>query len=109
MPSCVGVGRWTVRIPECRSLKTKRSVIRGLRDKMRARFKVSAAETGFQDELQRSELTASFVTSDFPMAESVLAKLDSLICSDPRVQVIERSLDVLRADRDLSLMERTGQ
>jgi uncharacterized protein YlxP (DUF503 family) len=76
---------------------------------MRARFKVSAAETGFQDELQRAELTASLVTSDFRLAEDVLAKLDSLICSDPRVQVTERSLEVLRADRDLSLMERTSR
>jgi len=109
MPSCVGVGRWTVRIPECRSLKTKRSVVRGLRDRMRARFKVSAAETGYQDELQRAELTASLVTSDFQLAESVLGKLDNLVCSDPRVQVTERRLEVLRADRDLSLMKRTSQ
>ena len=109
MPSCVGVGRWIVRIPECRSLKTKRSVIRGLRDRMRARFRVSAAETGFQEDLQRAELTASLVASDYDLAEAVLSKLDNLVCSDPRVQVMERNLDVLRADRDLSLMERASQ
>jgi uncharacterized protein YlxP (DUF503 family) len=96
MPSCVGVGRWVVRVPESRSLKTKRSVIRGLRDRMRARFKASVAETDFQDELQRAELTASVAASEYRLAEDVLARLDDLVCSDPRIFVLQRNLDVMR-------------
>lgn len=103
MPACVGVGRWVLRIPDCRSLKAKRSVIRGLRDRLRRRYRVSAAETGFQDDPQTTELTLSLVSSDYRLAESLLGKLDDIVCSDPRVHVVERELEVFRFGSDASV------
>lgn len=85
----VGVSRWVLHLPGCRSLKEKRSVIRGLRDRMIARFKVSAAETDLQDRHAMAELTAAVASTDRRHAESVLGKLDALVRSDPRAQVIE--------------------
>lgn len=109
MPAFVGVGRWVLRIPDCRSLKAKRSVIRGMRDRLRARYRVSAAETDFQDEPQRSELTVSLVSSDYRLAESLLGKLDDLVCSDPRVHVVERDLDVFRCEGDTPVSGRSAR
>lgn len=85
-------------MPGCRSLKQKRSVVRSLRDRMRARFSVSVSETDFQDELQRAELTAAFAASDHAIAESLLSKLDDFICSDPRIFIIQRDVRLWQAE-----------
>lgn len=103
MSACVGVGRWVIRIPESRSLKDKRSVVRGLRDRIRARYRVSAAETEFQDDPQKAELTVSLVCSDYRLAESMLGKLDAIVCTDPRIHVVERELDVFRYGSDTAV------
>jgi len=108
VPACVGVGRWVLRLPGCRSLKAKRSVVRSLRDRLRARHRVSAAETDFQDDPQRAEITAAFVASDYRLAESLLGKLDDAVCSDPRLHVVERHRDVFRAGHDVPLSREGG-
>jgi uncharacterized protein YlxP (DUF503 family) len=87
-------GRWVLALPDCRSLKAKRSVVRGLRDRLRARFRVSAAETDFQDDPRRAELSVALVTSDAPLADSILQKIDALVASDPRLYVVERVVEV---------------
>jgi hypothetical protein len=94
----VGIGRWVIQVPGCRSLKDKRSVVRSLRDRLRARQAASVAETDFQDELQRAELTAAFVASDHALAESMLGRLDAAVCSDPRIYIIERDVRIHRPD-----------
>ncbi len=103
MAACVGVGRWVLRIPGCRSLKAKRSVVRSLRDKLRARYRVFASETSYQDELQRTELTVALVSSEYGLAQTLLSKLDDVVCSDPRIHVLERDLEVFRCGSDTSV------
>jgi uncharacterized protein YlxP (DUF503 family) len=88
-------GRWVLTLPGCRSLKAKRSVVRSLRDRVRARFPVSAAETDFQDDPGRAEISVALVTSDAPLADSILQKIDALVASDPRLYVVEREARVL--------------
>ncbi len=87
--AAVGVGRWVLHLPGCRSLKEKRSVVRGLRDRMISRFKVSAAETDHQDRPSMAELTAAVAAADRHFAELVIGKLDAFVRSDPRAQVVE--------------------
>lgn len=53
-----------VHIPQSRSLKERRRVVRSLLERARSRLKVSAAETGHQDAHQRAELTFAYVTGD---------------------------------------------
>jgi len=93
--SSVGVGRWLFRVPGCRSLKQKRSVVRSLRDRLASRYSISVSETDFQDDVQRAELTAALAASDRTQAESILGKVDDAICSDPRIYIIERDVQVL--------------
>jgi uncharacterized protein YlxP (DUF503 family) len=78
-----------------------------MRDRLRARYGVSAAETDFQDEPQRAELTISLVSSDYQLAESLLGKLDDFVCSDPRVHVLVRDLEVFRYGNDTSVSGRS--
>lgn len=90
VPAVYAHARWVLRIPECRSLKTKRSIIRGLRDRIRSRYPVSAAETDFANEHGRAEISVALVTSDATVADSILERLDAMVASDPRIFVIER-------------------
>ena len=60
----VGVARFVVRLPGCRSLKEKRRVLAALKDRIRARHGVAIAEVGDQDEHGRAVLALAKVGSD---------------------------------------------
>jgi len=51
-------------IPQAQSLKQKRSAIKSLIDRLRARLNASVAETGFLDEWQRSVIAISLVSNN---------------------------------------------
>ncbi|MEM7416377.1 MAG: DUF503 domain-containing protein [Gemmatimonadota bacterium] len=70
---------WELSLPGCRSLKEKRSIVRSLKDRLRAKFNVSVAETAFQDRVDRAQLSVALVASDGRMAESVLDKTDRFV------------------------------
>jgi hypothetical protein len=70
---------WELSLPGCSSLKEKRSVIRSLRDRLRAKFNVSVSETAFHDVHGRAALTIALVASDQGFAESVMEKADRLV------------------------------
>ena len=70
---------WEFTLPGCSSLKEKRSVVRSLRDRLRAKFNVSVAETAFHDVHGRAALTIALVATDARFAEAVLEKADRLV------------------------------
>ena len=70
---------WELSLPGCASLKEKRSVVRSLRDRLRAKFNVSVAETGLQDVHASAEVTIALVASDGRLAESMLDKTDRFV------------------------------
>ena len=91
----IGVGRWVFHLPGCRSLKTKRSVIRSLRERAILKFRVSAAETGLRDRASMAEITACVISGERRHAESVLGRVDLFLRSDPRAHVIESETEFL--------------
>lgn len=90
MAAVVGVARWVLHLPGCGSLKAKRSVVRSLKGRLQAEFRISVAETDFQDLWQKAELCAAIVASDRRTAEGLLARLDRQVASDPRAHIIEQ-------------------
>lgn len=90
MPPVVALARWVLNVPASRSLKMKRQVVHGLRDRLQARFRISVAVTNFQDHRKMAELCAVLVTSDRTLAESILTRLDQLVSSETRAFVVER-------------------
>jgi uncharacterized protein YlxP (DUF503 family) len=92
MAVVVGVGRWVLHLPGCTSLKAKRRIVRSLRDRLQSRFRVSAAETDFQDKWQKAEICVAVVASDRAVADALLGRLDEHVGSDPRAHVIEREI-----------------
>lgn len=75
----VGVCRLTLLAPQCHSLKEKRSVIRKIKDRTRARFHLSLSEVGAQNTWQRVVLGFALVGSDRSVVEIGLGDVVSSI------------------------------
>jgi uncharacterized protein YlxP (DUF503 family) len=75
-------------LPECRSLKAKRSVVKSIVEGARRRYGVAAAEVGSQDSWQRVRLGFAAVSSSARHAEEVVDEVDRYVWSFPQVQVL---------------------
>jgi uncharacterized protein YlxP (DUF503 family) len=84
----IGVGTWHLSLPECRSLKEKRRVVKSLKERLQNRFNASVAETRHQDSWSRAELTVAVVASDRAQADSILDKMDSFVERDGRAMIL---------------------
>jgi uncharacterized protein YlxP (DUF503 family) len=69
----VGIARVVLHLPNSGSLKSKRMVVSSLLRRVRAEFRVSAAEVGELDRWQLAELAIATVSNDGRHAEEVLA------------------------------------
>jgi len=58
--------------PEAQSLKAKRMVVKSIKDRLRGRFNVAVAETGYLELWQRAELAAVSVSGTRSILESEL-------------------------------------
>jgi len=68
----IGVLTLELRIEDAHSLKDKRHVVKGLKDRLRARFNVAVAEIDFEDVWQHALVAAVTVSSSRENAEKVL-------------------------------------
>jgi uncharacterized protein YlxP (DUF503 family) len=78
----VAVALLELHIEYAQSLKEKRMVVKSLRDKLRHRFEISAAEVGLQDVHQHAQLGLSFVTASRPTAQALLEKIQDFVESN---------------------------
>ena len=72
----VGVLTVELTVPDARSLKDKRRVVLGIKQKLRNKFNVSVAETRFQDQHRRCQLGVAVVSNEARMVD---AQLDQVI------------------------------
>lgn len=72
----IGVLTLELRIADSHSLKDKRHIIKGLKDRLRAKFNVAVAEIDYQDLWQRGLVTAVTVSGDHGHAETVLQSVE---------------------------------
>lgn len=84
----VGVIVWELEVLGSQSLKDKRRVVKSLKERLQARFRVSAAETAHQDVWQRAEIAACVVSGEHAHAAEVLDAMDRLVTGDMRARVI---------------------
>ena len=91
----VAVVQASLLVPGCRSLKDKRSVVKGLVERARNRFNASVAETGSLDVLQRADLGAALVSNDPGVAASEAEALLAYLEGCPDVQVLDRQVEIL--------------
>jgi hypothetical protein len=84
-------------LPAARSLKDKRRVVKGLVDRIHARYRVSVAETAFHDLHQRSELAIASVHPSAGQAERLVAEVRSLLDDVADALVVRWEPEYLRA------------
>lgn len=82
-------------VPGCRSLKDKRSVVKGLLERARGKFNASVAEVGAQDLLQRARVGAALVANDRRLLAAEAEALLSYLEGCPDVQVLDRQVEIL--------------
>lgn len=75
-------------LPEARSLKMKRSVVKGIVEGARRRFSVAAAEVEHQEQWQRAGLGFAVVASTAHHATDVIDEVDRFVWSHPEVEVL---------------------
>ena len=82
-------------LPECASLKQKRSVLKSVMARTRNKFNISVSEVGDNDRWQRAQLGVATVANDSRYANQVLSKVVNLIEREDRLIVVDYSLELL--------------
>ncbi len=73
----IGLLTLEIHIPDARSLKDKRQVLRSLKDRLRSRFNVAVAELDHQETWQRAEVGIVSISNDAAhLEQSLRAVLD---------------------------------
>jgi len=91
----VVLGTVELHLPEVGSLKGKRHVLRGLKDKVRHRFDVAVAEVDHHDSWQRATLAIACVSHDPRHANEVVSKALAFIEANVDGAVVDVRLEVL--------------
>ncbi|MBL8212960.1 MAG: DUF503 domain-containing protein [Bryobacterales bacterium] len=73
----IGVLTLEIVVEDSHSLKDKRSVVKGLKDRLRHRFNVAVAEIAGQDSWQHAVVAAVTVSSAREHAEKVLQSVEN--------------------------------
>jgi uncharacterized protein len=77
-----------LRIPASGSLKAKRAVVKRIVETTKSRFGVAAAEVGYLDQWQRSELGFAAVAGAPGHVEDLLDAVERFVWSIPEVEVL---------------------
>ena len=77
-------------IPHTQSLKQKRTVVKSLIDKLRAKLNASVAETGFLDEWQRSVIAVSLVSNSRRYLQQQIGNVEQLVMSSNSDLVVSK-------------------
>lgn len=80
-------------LPESRSLKDKRQILKSLQERIRHRFEVAIAEVDHNDLWQRSTLGMAAVSTAVKHADEVLVKVVRFIEQDRRVQLLDYCIE----------------
>jgi len=91
----VALGMVELHLPDVDSLKGKRHALKGLKEKVRARFECSVAEVDHQDVWQRATLAVAYVSGDARHANEVVSKAMDFIEEHVDGRVIDTSVEIL--------------
>ena len=91
----VALGTVELHLPDVLSLKDKRHVLKGLKQRVRARFEVAVAEVDHQYSWQRATLAVAYVSGDSRHANEVVSKAIDFIEAHVEGMVIAESVELL--------------
>jgi len=91
----VALGMLELHLPDVESLKGKRHVLKGLKQRVRQRFDVAVAEVDHHDLWQRATLAVAAVSHDSRHANEVVSKAMDYIEDNVEGRVIDMSVEIL--------------
>jgi uncharacterized protein YlxP (DUF503 family) len=91
----VAVLTFELLIPAADSLKSKRRVVKSLKDRIRARFNVSVAEIGFLEEWQRSAIGVALIGNDRRVLDSTLSAIGRLVEEEGDIRLLDSTVEWL--------------
>jgi uncharacterized protein YlxP (DUF503 family) len=91
------IGLLTIELhdPHSQSLKDKRMVVKAIKDRLRGRFNVAVAETGYQDLWQRAALSVVTVGSERSHLETVLEAIARDVEERHLPEVVDLSIELI--------------
>ena len=91
------IGLLTVELylPQVRSLKGKRQIIKSMIAKIRNKFNVSISETDNNDLWQRASISCCIVTNDSGFANQVMERVVSLIERELNGEILDYKTQIL--------------
>ena len=95
MQLIIGLLTVDIFLPSSGSLKEKRIVIKGLKDKIRHKFNVSIAEVDFLDKWQRARLAIVQAGNSYSFIEKNMTAIFTLIEANGICEIIDHKLEYL--------------
>ena len=91
----IGLLEVDLRLPLCRSLKTKRGIVARILNHLRKQHPLSAAEVGSLQAWSRAGLAAVTVSNDRAVAERNLRGAIRMLQTDRDVELVDYSMQML--------------
>jgi uncharacterized protein YlxP (DUF503 family) len=90
----IGILTVKLHIPHSNSLKSKRMVIKSLKDRLRNRFNVSISEIDCQDKWQLAVIALANISTDKVSIDSLLSKALNFIYDFKEAEVLDHQLQL---------------
>jgi uncharacterized protein YlxP (DUF503 family) len=90
----VGTATVEIFVPHSGSLKSKRSVVKRVQERIRRKFNVSISEIGYLDKWQRSLLGVAIVSNETRFADQVLAKVVREMEAEGTFEIIDIQIEM---------------
>ena len=91
----VGIVRIVLRVPEARSLKDRRHVVRSFKERVASRLRVAIAEVGDVESHQVATLGAVTVTRDSEQCHRILNEIRKMAATLPAAAMLDIRGEVL--------------
>ena len=91
----VGFGTIKFRLHDCRSLKSKRKVVKAIISQLRNTFNVSVAEVGSNDIHQRAEIGFALAGNNRQVINSKIDKIFNLVEALGLAEIIDSEMEIL--------------
>jgi uncharacterized protein YlxP (DUF503 family) len=89
----VGLLTLELQLPGCDTLKEKRHRLKGVIEKVRSKFNVSASEIDYHDFHQSALVGIAMVNNDRPLIEQVFTRVEDLFASGDGLVILNSELD----------------
>jgi len=91
----VGIGVLTFQIHDCRSLKTKRSIVKTIVHQIQNNFNASVAEVGANDIHQRAQIGFALAGSDHQVINAKIDKIINFAEDLGLAQMIDSEMEII--------------